>query len=139
MNEITYIGYVLGSEFGADDHYVYRATITLSLLDRIAQLAREIKRLDVFCIQLFEPGVQVFSRWPVGMPEATFHGDGEPEEPDEDDPFHPERDEVYADCLKLTVYGDGDFRWSWYPKHGGRNDDCDTDNFNLQSVHRDIQ
>ena len=137
MNEIIYAGYVCGPEYGADSHYAYRATITSDLLERIERLAAEVKRLDVSAIQFFDPSLRVFSRWPMELPQAIFHGDGEPEEPDKDENVTLDDIEVYPDCLRITVYEDGDFAWSWYPKHGGRHERCDTDIFSVKLVHKD--
>lgn len=137
MKNLHYLGYVHGPEFGADDHYVYWVTITRALIQRVAGLARAVTELGVFCIEEFDSSVQVFKCWPTDTPEALVHPDSYDPQIDPDEAFDAQESLVYPEALKLTVYRDGDFCWSWHPKHCGQHEQCETDVFSLETVRRD--
>ena len=138
MNSILYAGYVHGPEFGADDHYAWRARITRRLLRRVERLAQAAKQLRVWAIEDWDGSVEVFRAWPTDLP-ALPVGVTQPESADPDEPFDAEESRVGCDGMKLVVHADGDFYWEWYPHHWDGNDHCNTDVLNLRLVRKDWQ
>ena len=133
-NQLVYQGHVCGPEYGADEHVAYRATLSKALLERIASLSAHMHRLGVASLSFADSAISAYSRWPDGMPTAIVHGDCEPEENCQQDSFDAQKHAVHADMPKINLYLRVDFSWSWYPKHGGRSQRCESDMFRLSQV-----
>jgi hypothetical protein len=135
----TFIGYVCGPEYGADEHYAYAATITPELLERVRHLSKKLEELDAIFIGVEDwTSIAVYSRAPV-LPgsivvSVAADSDNDLEDDDPDDPFDAVKHLVYADTPKLTVYRNDKFAWSWYPRWGTSAHRCCTDMFYVKDV-----
>ena len=83
---------------GPDDRFdIARVVLGPDIVERIRTLSAEVRRLDVYKVQLFDYGVQPYE-------EGLEQGDD------------PTPSEQRLDCVCLNVTGD-DFFWSGYVKH----------------------
>lgn len=138
LKATTFVGCVSGPEYGAESHCYYSVTITPGDLAKIKKLAAAVKRLDVYCIELFDYAVQSWPRVPY-YTDAVLRGvvlHGDPPSDHVDDGVDPIETLPEANACELQMLRvcDAQFAWTWIPKRGSRLEECETQTFYIDDV-----
>jgi len=132
----VYCGYVIGPEYGAENHCFYQVVIDRPLLERVLTLARAVKKLGADAIQEFDRRFLMVYDLPAKTAPQIKEiplGDFDPET--EDYEGTPEEQRCELVMLEVT---DTQFQFTWIPKHGSRTDECCTELMDIADTYREL-